>query len=170
MFCGVLDSSAGGAQAQIRNTFIYLKKESITIKKGSYIVAILILGFLLYKFSDGISSTKEVDEDVNETYYEYVAHPENFVETQAKIIAYTEFDHTDCFILALANESYITVEVALPNGTTVQTDILRDKEDEVGDVISIAYKKDADNVLETYMNATQLTLLKTTNRYSNSNA
>lgn len=132
-------------------------KGEITIKKKVFlIVAFLILIFGLYKFSDGLSSYREVDEAVNETYYEYVSHPDKFVETQATIVSYTKFESEDGIEFLLTDESYVTVELALPDGSLVQTDILRDKEDKIGNTISIAYRKDDDEVLRSYMNATKL--------------
>ncbi|MCM1508829.1 MAG: hypothetical protein NC177_17110 [Ruminococcus flavefaciens] len=78
------------------------------------------------------------------------------MKTQAKIVSYTEFDSEEGIEFLLTDESYVTVELAISDGSLVQTDILRDKEDKIGNTISIAYRKDDDEVLRSYMDATKL--------------
>ena len=103
-----------------------------------------------------------IEKELNGTYDDYEASPDDFIVTEAEIIEEFESDTGSTLNFFKANEWLVSVKI---DDNDIQTTVMRDaKKDEVGDVIEIAYKKyddyigyDSDN-----LNATQLRYIRDT--------
>lgn len=97
---------------------------------------------------------REIERHLNSIYEDYERNPEDYIITKGKIIE--EYDADDGLELNFYGSSEWIVEVQLSDGTVVETNVLRDEKEKVGDVIDIAYKNADIDSLVKYMNATQL--------------
>ncbi|MBE6852920.1 MAG: hypothetical protein E7505_05540 [Ruminococcus sp.] len=115
-----------------------------TIKKRILIMILISLCMLLAEsflntMKNDISS---IDEWKNEGYYDYIENTENYTITEAKIIDELYVD-TGATIDFFSKTNYWLVEFELPEGQIAQAQVIKDFDNEnMGDIIRIAYKKD----------------------------
>ena len=132
-------------------------------KKVILVFLLIVCIFLFFDIKSQKSANKDIDKVLNETYYDYVENPNNYIITKATIISEFEPDIGNAFNFFQTREWL--VEVKLNDGTLVTTEVMRDKNDKLGDVIEIAYFNDAKEVLMPNMRATQLHYIESTGVY-----
>lgn len=133
-----------------------MKKHKLKI---ALIVLAILVGFFASLKSDE-KAEKEMDEYLNETYYEYTENPENFTVADAKIIEEFSPDLGSEMNFFPETREWL-VEVQLNDELTATTDVMRDKGEKVGDIIKVAYKNNSElELLAENMNATQLHFIK----------
>ena len=125
-----------------------MKKKIIFI-----LVFIALFGALKFLTQHEIDR-KAIEEHLNSIYDDYTKNPDNYITAQGKIIK--EYDEDDGLEINFYGTNSWLIEVTLPDGTKIETDVLRDENDNIGDIIDIAYLNDDNKSLTKYMNATQL--------------
>ena len=125
-----------------------MKKKIIFI-----LVFIALFGALKFLTQHEIDR-KAIEEHLNSIYDNYAKNPDNYVTTKGKIIK--EYDEDDGLEINFYGTNSWLIEVTLPDDTKIETCVLRDENDNIGDIIDIAYLNDDNKSLTKYMNATQL--------------
>lgn len=133
------------------------------MKKNKLIIALAVLAILAGFFAFLKSyekDEKEMDEYLNETYYEYTESPENFTVADAKIIeGHSPKLGTEINLFPETREWL--VEVRLNDELSATTAVMRDKGEKVGDTIKVAYRNNSElELLAENMTATQLHFIK----------
>lgn len=119
-----------------------------------FIVIFICLICALKILSISKIDNKEIEKHLNSLYEDYEKNPDDYVIAKGKIIK--EYDADDGLEISFYGKREWIVEIELWDGSVVETQVLRDKEDKIGDVIDIAYKSADRETLEKYINATQL--------------
>lgn len=123
-----------------------------------FIVIFICLICALKFLSISEKDNKEIEEHLNCVYKDYEENPNNYVVTQGKIIE--EYDADDGLEISFFGTREWIVEIELSDGSIVETQVLRDKNDNLGDTIDVAYENADVETLVKYMNATQLHYIK----------
>lgn len=127
--------------------------------KKKYLIIVFVILICFLKFlSISEKDNKKIEEHLNSVYEDYVENPNNYIITKANII--DEYDADDGFELSFFGTREWLIEVNIPNGEIIKTQVLRNEDDNLGDTIDIAYENDNIESLTKYMNATQIHYIK----------
>ena len=124
--------------------------------KITFILLFLVLYGLLKFIAACELDVNLSEKDENSTYQEYTENPERFIVTTGKIIDEYSSDSYEYGFFNFFGASKWLIEIVLSDGTVIETDVLRDENDNIGDIIDVAYlNKDATETIK-YTYATQL--------------
>ena len=123
-----------------------------------YIAILVLILFVQTMFFIDITRHKDdyklLEKEANEFFEEYKASPEKFTVTEAKVIGL--YAPEQSVPGAGSDNSYITVEFTLPDGTVMTSAVLEDyKKNKQGDTIEIAYRFGNDDARTSTLRITQ---------------
>ena len=111
------------------------------MKKKIIFILVFIALFVALKFLTQLEiDRKAIEEHLNSIYDDYAKNPDNYITAQGKIIK--EYDEDDGLEINFYGTNSWLIEIILPDGTKIETNVLRDENDNIGDIIDIAYLND----------------------------
>lgn len=133
------------------------------MKKNKYLIRMIVIllaltGAFLF-VNHMIQEYRDFDDDLNETYLDYVAHPDEYVECEAEIVEHIPYEG----LFTATDRTQCLVEFTANIGKTLKTNVLEDYgKDEIGDKIRIVYHDNKQQLERGYSIAAQTRYIENT--------